>query len=119
MGRTGDAGKVRATQECFRRCLESRRTELEGAPQHPLRELCLPLARIRRLMKIEENVNHIAVEVPFLYAKMTEFFVEELATRAWEVTERKRHNTLRHEDIAEAIESAEFYDFLRHFVVEH
>merc|ERR1712080_81563 len=47
------------------------------------KNLQLPLARIKRLMKIEEEVKMVASEVPILFSKITEVFIEELTLRAW------------------------------------
>lgn len=76
----------------------------------------LPIARIKKLMKIEEDVKNIAIEVPFLFSKITEHFVEELSMTSWMNTETDNRRTIQSEDIIKAIKSDEFYDFLIYVV---
>lgn len=78
--------------------------------------LKLPLARIRRLMKVEENANHIASEVLFLYSKVTEVFIEVLTMKAWKSTEADGRRIIQFTDLARAIKSTDTYDFLRYIL---
>jgi hypothetical protein len=43
----------------------------------------LPLARIKRIMKSDEDVRMISAEAPVLFAKACEIFVLELSIRSW------------------------------------
>ena len=43
----------------------------------------LPLARIKRIMKSDEDVRMISAEAPVLFAKACEIFILELSIRAW------------------------------------
>lgn len=72
----------------------------------------LPLSRIKKVIKIEEEVQWIAREVPFLLCLMTEIFIEELALRAWMSVEYRNTKTLQIEDITNAVNTDEKYDFL-------
>lgn len=74
--------------------------------------LKLPLARIKRLMRVEEGANHIASEVLFLYSKVTEVFIEVLTIKAWKSTEADGRRIIQFIDLARAIKSTETYDFL-------
>lgn len=47
----------------------------------------LPLARIKKIMKLDEDVKMISAEAPLLFAKATEIFIHELTLRAWLHTE--------------------------------
>ncbi|KFB34968.1 AGAP000441-PA-like protein [Anopheles sinensis] len=49
----------------------------------------LPLARIRRIMKLDEKVNMIGAEAPLIFAKAIEIFIHELTLRAFMITEKK------------------------------
>ena len=95
-------------------CLK-KHAEVEENPL-ALGDMMLPVARIRKLMKVEEDVKNIALEVPFLYAKITEVFVEELTIRAWKVTKGNRRCIIQYVDLYEAIKSADIYDFLLYII---
>mmetsp|Transcript_17716 Transcript_17716/g.37102 ORF Transcript_17716/g.37102 Transcript_17716/m.37102 type:complete len:111 (-) Transcript_17716:12-344(-) len=43
----------------------------------------LPLARIKRIMKSDEDVRMISAEAPVLFAKACEMFILELTLRSW------------------------------------
>ena len=47
----------------------------------------LPLARIKKIMKLDEDVKMISAEAPVLFAKAAEMFIHELTMRAWIHTE--------------------------------
>lgn len=72
----------------------------------------LPLARIKRIMKSDEDVRMISAEAPVLFAKACEMFVLELSLRAWVASERAKRKTLQREDIDYAIAHTEIFDFL-------
>ncbi|MFH4976118.1 hypothetical protein AB6A40_002827 [Gnathostoma spinigerum] len=74
----------------------------------------LPLARIKKIMKLDENVKHqmISAEVPVLLAKASELFIEELTLRSWKRTEESKRKTLQKIDICQAVSRNEMYDFL-------
>ena len=76
------------------------------------RQIRLPLARIRRLMKVEEDVRMVAAEVPLLFALVSEVFVEELTLRAWIYTDECHRRILQRTDIVAAIKTSQMYDFL-------
>lgn len=76
----------------------------------------LPLARIKRLMRIEEDVRVMAAEVPVLFSFVTEIFIEELAVRAWMNTEDDKRKILQASDIAFAAKTSSMYDFLFHIL---
>jgi histone H3/H4 len=81
-----------------------------------LKDLTLPLARIKRLMKVEEGVRMVASEVPILFSKIAEKFVEELTFRAWINTEENKRRILQRGDISVAVKTSEMYDFLFYIV---
>lgn len=72
----------------------------------------LPLARIKRLMKVEEEVKMVACEVPILFTKVAERFIEELTLRAWINTEDGKRRILQRTDLSAAIKTSEVFDFL-------
>ncbi|XP_030838916.1 nuclear transcription factor Y subunit gamma isoform X1 [Strongylocentrotus purpuratus] len=72
----------------------------------------LPLARIKKIMKLDEDVKMISAEAPVLFAKAAEIFITELSLRAWLHTEENKRRTLQRNDIAMAITKYDQFDFL-------
>lgn len=72
----------------------------------------LPLARIKKIMKTDEDVRMISAEAPVLFAKACEMFILELSLRAWIHTEENKRRTLQRSDIAMAITKTDVFDFL-------
>lgn len=72
----------------------------------------LPLARIKKIMKLDEDVKMISAEAPVLFAKAAEIFITELSLRAWVHTEDNKRRTLQRNDIAMAITKFDQFDFL-------
>ncbi|XP_050542650.1 nuclear transcription factor Y subunit gamma [Daktulosphaira vitifoliae] len=77
-----------------------------------LKTQSLPLARIKKVMKLDENVKMISAEAPMLFSKAAEIFINELTLRAWIHTEDNRRRTLQRNDIAMAITKYDQFDFL-------
>ncbi|KAL0363051.1 UNVERIFIED_CONTAM: Nuclear transcription factor Y subunit C-4 [Sesamum calycinum] len=63
----------------------------------------LPLARIKKIMKADEDVRMISAEAPVIFAKACEMFILELTLRSWIHTEENKRRTLQKNDIAAAI----------------
>ncbi|OTF82548.1 Histone-like protein transcription factor (CBF/NF-Y)-like protein, partial [Euroglyphus maynei] len=80
----------------------------------------LPLARIKKIMKLDEDVKYInffimkmiSGEAPVLFAKAVEMFIAELSLRAWINTEENKRRTLQKNDISTAISKYDQFDFL-------
>ncbi|XP_071837247.1 nuclear transcription factor Y subunit gamma-like isoform X7 [Apostichopus japonicus] len=72
----------------------------------------LPLARIKKIMKLDEDVKMISAEAPVLFSKAAEIFIAELSLRAWLHTEDNKRRTLQRNDIAMAITKYDQFDFL-------
>ncbi|XP_028173752.1 nuclear transcription factor Y subunit gamma-like [Ostrinia furnacalis] len=79
----------------------------------------LPLARIKKIMKLDEEVKMISGEAPMLFAKAAEIFIHELTLRAWSHTEDNKRRTLQRNDIAMAISKSDQFDFLIDIVPRH
>lgn len=80
--------------------------------QMDLKQQVLPLARIKKIMKLDEDVKMISAEAPLLFAKAAEIFIQELTLRAWIHTEDNKRRTLQRNDIAMAISKYDQFDFL-------
>jgi len=72
----------------------------------------LPLARIKRIMKSDEDVRMISAEAPVLFAKACEMFILEMTLRSWNYSENNKRKTLQKEDVKESIQRTDILDFL-------
>jgi len=90
-----------------------------GVNNKPNRKLNLPLARIKRLIKVEEDVRMVASEVPILFSLLAEVFVEELTLRSWINMDEHNRRILQRVDIGAAIKTSQMYDFLLDIVPMH
>lgn len=72
----------------------------------------LPLARIKRIMKSDEDVRMISAEAPVLFAKACEMFILEMTLRSWNYSENNKRKTLQKEDVKESISRTDILDFL-------
>lgn len=72
----------------------------------------LPLARIKKIMKADEDVKMISAEAPVVFARACEMFILELTLRSWNHTEENKRRTLQKNDIAAAITGTDIFDFL-------
>lgn len=72
----------------------------------------LPLARIKKVMKADEDVKMISAEAPILFAKGCDIFITELTKRAWIHAEENKRRTLQRSDIASALQKSDMFDFL-------
>ena len=72
----------------------------------------LPLARIKKVMKADQEVKMISAEAPILFAKACDIFITELSMRAWIHAEDSKRRTLQRSDIAAALTKSDMFDFL-------
>ncbi|KAF3503194.1 hypothetical protein F2Q69_00040103 [Brassica cretica] len=86
------------------------RTEIEQV--NDFKNHQLPLARIKKIMKADEDVRMISAEAPILFAKACEIFILELTIRSWLHAEENKRRTLQENDIAAAITRTDIFDFL-------
>ena len=90
---------------------------LKNEPEN-FKEHALPLARIKKIMKLDDEVKMISGESPILFSKACELFIIELAFRSWVHTLENNRRTLQRVDIANAISRTDYYDFLLDIVEE-
>ena len=79
---------------------------------HDFKNHQLPLARIKKVMKTDEDVKMISAEAPILFAKGCDIFITELTMRAWIHAEENKRRTLQKSDIAAALQKSDMFDFL-------
>jgi nuclear transcription factor Y gamma len=72
----------------------------------------LPLARIKKIMKLDEEVKMISAEAPIIFAKAAELFIQEVTIRSWLHTEENKRRTLQRNDVHLAISKYDQFDFL-------
>lgn len=113
--------------------------DIKGLTPNDFKTQELPLARIKKIMKLDDDVKAmvscltfivissncifsmschielrqmISAEAPVLFAKAAEIFITELSLRAWIHTEDNKRRTLQRNDIAMAITKYDQFDFL-------
>ena len=90
----------------------AQKDEIERMSLEDMKNHQLPLARVKKIMKSDEDVRMISAEAPALFAKACEMFIIELTHRSWLYTEGNRRRTLQRSDIATAIAHTDIFDFL-------
>ncbi|KAF6033012.1 NFYC [Bugula neritina] len=86
--------------------------DIKATKENDFKTQELPLARIKKIMKLDEDVKMISQEAPLLFAKAAEIFISELALRSWVQTEDSKRRTLQRNDISLAITKFDQFDFL-------
>ncbi|CAG8530474.1 2491_t:CDS:2 [Paraglomus occultum] len=79
---------------------------------HDFKNHPLPLARIKKVMKVDEDVKMISSEAPVIFAKACYIFIIELTIRAWLNAEESKRRTLQRSDIGNGIKKVDMFDFL-------
>jgi nuclear transcription factor Y gamma len=106
---TGAPGEAQALLDSF---WTNVLDEIKNVQQNDFKTQELPLARIKKIMKLDEDVKMISAEAPVLFAKAAEIFITELTLRAWIHAEDNKRRTLQRNDIATAISKYDQFDFL-------
>ncbi|XP_043361867.1 nuclear transcription factor Y subunit gamma isoform X3 [Dermochelys coriacea] len=107
-GAAGSSDAQQSLQSFWPRVME----EIRNLTVKDFRVQELPLARIKKIMKLDEDVKMISAEAPVLFAKAAQIFITELTLRAWIHTEDNKRRTLQRNDIAMAITKFDQFDFL-------
>uniref|UniRef100_A0A182QFH2 Nuclear transcription factor Y subunit gamma n=1 Tax=Anopheles farauti TaxID=69004 RepID=A0A182QFH2_9DIPT len=72
----------------------------------------MPLSRIKRIMKLDENVSKISDDAVIVLEKATDFFIQELTHQGWIHTKQMKRRTLKRSDVTMAASPNEQFDFL-------
>ncbi|KAL0378037.1 UNVERIFIED_CONTAM: Nuclear transcription factor Y subunit C-2 [Sesamum radiatum] len=91
-------------------------SEICDAPSDARVQHTLPLARIKKVMKSDEQVKMISADTPVVFAKACEMFIMELTLRAWMHTQENKRRTLQRSDVANAIRHEDLLSFLKDIV---
>lgn len=100
---------IERSSEKFWECVN---VSMSNLGPEDFRSCDLPLARIKKIMKLDENVRMISAEVPILLSKAADLFIQELTMRAWANTTSGKRRTLQRSDISTAAGQNEQFDFL-------
>ena len=98
--------------ELLDKILSDQKQEIKSLDKEDLKIHALPLARVKKIMKSDEDVRMISAEAPALFGKACEMFIVELTHRAWIHTEESKRRTLQRSDIAQCISRTDIFDFL-------
>lgn len=69
--------KLTETQQALQQFWPSVPEEIKKIKQVDAKNQVLPLARIKKIMKLDEHAKMIAAEAPLLFAKASEIFIQE------------------------------------------
>ena len=78
--------------------------------------MLIPKAAVKRLMKIDKDVNQVANDAVILVAKATELFLEKLMREAYAVADEDGREQIKYEDLSDAREKDPDLEFLSHIM---
>ncbi|XP_049880183.1 nuclear transcription factor Y subunit gamma-like [Pectinophora gossypiella] len=114
-----EVSQVDDTQHTLEQFWQNVTEDIKKVNAEDFKTQALPLARIKKIMKLDEEVKMISAEAPVMFAKAAEIFIHELTLRAWQHTEDNKRRTLQRNDIAMAISKSDQFDFLIDIVPRH
>ncbi|OMJ76910.1 hypothetical protein SteCoe_23612 [Stentor coeruleus] len=97
---------------CFEQLIQNQKEEIKKLTPNEFKNHQLPLARVKKIMKTDEDVKMISSETPALFAKACELFILEITRRSWIYTEENKRRTLQKSDISDSIHNTLIFDFL-------
>lgn len=109
-------GNFEDTELSVNLLIQNQSDEIKIMSAHELKIHQLPLARVKKIMKTNEDVKMISSETPVLFAKACEMFILEITRRSWVYTEENKRRTLQKSDITDAILRTAIFDFLEDVV---
>ena len=73
----------------------------------------LPIERIKRIMKSDQDVRMISAETPVIFARACEMFIMDITIRATQYAEYDNERlVLTKKSIADTIKNTDIFDFL-------
>jgi|TARA_B110000003_G_C16491803_1_gene473761 histone H3/H4 len=73
---------------------------------------CLPLARIKKIMRLDPDMKSVSKEASLLVSWATELFVSQLADEAGKVANGRRRRGIKYEEVSATIRKSELMAFL-------
>jgi len=92
--------------------IQAQKDEIKRLTPAEFKNHQLPLARVKKIMKTDEDVKMISSETPALFAKACELFIIEITRRSWVHTDENKRRTLQKSDVADSIQNTLIFDFL-------
>ncbi|XP_027930308.1 nuclear transcription factor Y subunit C-3-like [Vigna unguiculata] len=86
--------------------------QMKEISENPDLKSQLPLTRIKKIMKFDDDVKMVSSEATMLLGKACELFIMELTMRSWAHVEDDRRKIIQQTDVASAISINEMFDFL-------
>ena len=80
--------------------------------ESPVKKINFPAAKIKAIMKADDEVAMISSDAVLAMSAATELFLQELAEAAWKHTSRDSRKTILYKDVANAVESSIEFEFL-------
>jgi DNA polymerase epsilon subunit 4 len=80
--------------------------------ESPVKKINFPAAKIKAIMKADDEVAMISSDAVLAMSAATELFLQELADAAWKHTSRDSRKTILYKDVANAVESSIEFEFL-------
>jgi histone H3/H4 len=85
---------------------------LKRKNESPVKKINFPAAKIKSIMKADDEVAMISSDAVLAMSAATELFLQELAESAWKHTARDSRKTVLYKDVAKAVESSIEFEFL-------
>eukprot|EP01135_Chromosphaera_perkinsii_P010116 Nk52_evm2s2020 gene=Nk52_evmTU2s2020 len=76
----------------------------------------LPLARIKKIMKSDDDVGLLSQEAVFLVAKATELFAGYMGSEAYKATSRDKRRTVQYRDVSKLVSDRDEFEFLQDII---
>ncbi|GAA5902527.1 uncharacterized protein JCM6883_001436 [Sporobolomyces salmoneus] len=86
--------------------------DIAEAHEDDFKHQALPLARIKKVAKMDPDVQMISSEVTVLFEKACQIFIQELTARAHLVSIESKRRTISRTDVAQAVGKSDTFDFL-------
>jgi len=87
-----------------------------GAEKDDHKLLQLPVARVKKLMKMDKDLLACSNESVVLITKATELFIKMVSERALEETHKAKRKTVQYDDLANAVKKNDEFEFLQDVV---
>ncbi|KAK0558455.1 CCAAT- binding transcription factor component [Tilletia horrida] len=71
----------------------------------------IPLARIKKVIKSNDEVSMVSSEAPVLLARACEILIADLTSRAFLIADSHRRRTVQRSDVRDAIAQTDVFDF--------
>jgi len=93
-------------------------TKSSTKPQNSAITLQLPIARVKKIIKLDKDVNKFTSDSQFSIAKATELFLEYFVTEAYKSTKRDGRKILQYRDLASCVQDMDNLEFLSDIIPE-